>query len=170
MEAWHMGEIEVLIVGAGPTGLALALFLTRFGVQTRIIDKTAEPGTTSRALVFHARNLEFYEQIGLAHAAIEESVKFTAANLWARGKHAGRVAFGDMGQGLSPFPYALIYPQNQHERMLIAALERLGVTVERETELITFEQADGQVRAQLKTGGGRLETCMAHYLAGSLLE
>ena len=112
-----MGKVEVLIVGAGPTGLALALFLTRLGVRARIIDKAAEPGTTSRALVFHARNLEFYEQSGLARTALAESVKFTAVNLWARGKHASRVEFGDMGQGLSPFPYALIYPQDQHERI-----------------------------------------------------
>jgi len=64
-------ETDVLIVGAGPTGLALALWLTRLGVRVRIVDKTREPGTTSRALVIHARTLELYSQIGLADAMVE---------------------------------------------------------------------------------------------------
>jgi hypothetical protein len=97
-----MDEIEVLTVGAGPTGLALALFLTRLGMRTRIIDKAAEPGTTSRALVFHARNLEFYEQIGLASLAIAESVKFTAVNLWAGGKLAACRDWAIWGHRHSP--------------------------------------------------------------------
>ena len=64
-------ESDVLIVGAGPTGLVLALWLTRLGVRVRIIDKTAEPGTTSRALAVQARTLELYSQIGLADAVVE---------------------------------------------------------------------------------------------------
>ena len=61
---------DVLIVGAGPTGLVLALWLTRLGVRVRIIDKTAEPGTSSRALVIHARTLELYSQIDLAQEIV----------------------------------------------------------------------------------------------------
>ena len=53
-----MERIDVLVVGAGPTGLVLALWLTRLGVTVRIIDTTGEPGTTSRALAVHARTLE----------------------------------------------------------------------------------------------------------------
>ena len=64
-------DTDVLIVGAGPTGLVLALWLTRLGVRVRIVDKTAEPGTTSRALAVQARTLELYAQIGLADAVIE---------------------------------------------------------------------------------------------------
>ncbi len=59
-------KTEVLIVGAGPTGLVLALWLARKGVRLRIIDKTAEAGTTSRALAVQARTLEFYTQLGIA--------------------------------------------------------------------------------------------------------
>jgi 2-polyprenyl-6-methoxyphenol hydroxylase-like FAD-dependent oxidoreductase len=61
-----MADPSVLIVGARPTGLVLALWLTKQGVPVRIIDKTAEPGTTSRALAVHARTLELYEQLDLA--------------------------------------------------------------------------------------------------------
>ena len=74
---------DVLIVGAGPTGLVLALWLTRLGIRVRIIDKTAEPGTTSRALAVQARTLELYRQVGLADAVVERGRKMTAINLWA---------------------------------------------------------------------------------------
>ena len=67
-------DLPVLIVGAGPTGLVLALWLTKLGVAVRIIDKTAEPGTTSRALAVQARTLEFYRQVGLADARRRETV------------------------------------------------------------------------------------------------
>ena len=65
-------EIEVLIVGAGPTGLVLALWLSHLGVKVRIVDKAAEPGTTSRALAVHARILEFYDQISLAREIVDQ--------------------------------------------------------------------------------------------------
>ena len=61
-----MADAEVLVVGAGPTGLVLALWLTRLGVRVRIIDKTAEPGTTSRAVAVQARTLELYRQANVA--------------------------------------------------------------------------------------------------------
>ena len=115
-------EIQVLIVGAGPTGLVLALWLTHQGIRIRIIDKAAEPGTTSRAIVVQARTLEFYRQIGIADEVVERGLQLTAANLWVRGKKAGRVAFGEMGRGLSPFPYALMFPQDGLERLLIECL------------------------------------------------
>ena len=57
---------DVLIIGAGPTGLVLALWLTKLGVKVRIVDKTAEAGTTSRALAVQARTLELYRQLAFA--------------------------------------------------------------------------------------------------------
>ena len=78
--------------------------LSRLGVRVRIIDKTSEPGTTSRALVVHARTLEFYRQLGLAEAVVEKGLKFAAANLWARGRKAGRVALWRHGRRSEPFP------------------------------------------------------------------
>src|SRR4051812_26729624 len=79
-------DTDVLIVGAGPTGLVLALYLERLGVRVRIIDKAAQPGTTSRAIAVQARTLELYRQIGLADAVVERGLKFVAANLWVAGK------------------------------------------------------------------------------------
>src|SRR5260221_1751222 len=102
-------DTEVLIVGAGPTGLVLALWLTRLGVRVRVIDKTAEAGTTSRAVAVQARTLEVYGQIGLADEVIERGRRAAAADLWVAGQQVGRAVFGDMGGGSSPFSYALFF-------------------------------------------------------------
>ena len=157
---------DVLIVGAGPTGLVLALWLTRLGVRVRIIDKTAEPGTTSRALAVQARTLEFYSQIGLAETVVQRGRKTIAANLWVSGKPAARAVLGEMGVGLSPFPYALIFPQDEHERLLIERLVEAGVQVERRTELTAFEDTGSGVIAHLQSSDGKQETCEAAYIAG----
>jgi len=159
-------ETQVLIVGAGPTGLVLALWLTRQGTRIRIIDTAAEPGTTSRAIVVQARILEFYRQIGIADEVVERGLQLAAANLWVRGRKAGRAAFGEMGKGLSPFPYALIFPQDEHERLLIEHLSVGGIEVERRIELVSFEDAGDRVLARLKRPDGTEEMCEAAYLAG----
>jgi len=157
---------DVLIVGAGPTGLVLALWLTRLGVRVRIIDKTAEPGTTSRALAVQARTLEFYSQIGLAETVVQRGRKTIAANLWVAGQRVARAVLGEMGVSLSPFPYALIFPQDEHERLLIERLVEGGVQVERRTELTAFEDTGRGVIAHLQSSDGEQEKCEAAYIAG----
>src|SRR5258706_15831321 len=107
-DAAAIRDTDVLIVGAGPTGLVLALWLTRLGVRVRIVDKTAEAGTTSRALAVQARTLEFYSQIGLANEVIEGARRIAAVNLWVAGRKAARAVFGTMAPDISPFSYALI--------------------------------------------------------------
>src|SRR5262245_41398008 len=129
-------DTKVLIVGAGPTGLVLALWLRRLGADVRIVDAAREPGTTSRALAVQARTLEFYDQIGLAETVIARGREVSAANLWVAGRRRARAVFGDMGAGLSPYAYAFIFPQDEHERLLIDRLRDSGVSVERETELL----------------------------------
>src|ERR1700736_1343948 len=109
---------DVLIVGAGPTGLVLALWLTKLGVNVRVVDKTAEPGTTSRALAVQARTLELYRQLGLADAVVDAGRKAVAVNLWVAGRQAARVPFETVGEGLTPCPFLLIFPQNEHEKRL----------------------------------------------------
>ena len=121
-----MPDVPVLIVGAGPTGLVLALWLTRLGVAVRIIDKTAEPGTTSRALAVSARTLELYRQLGMADPLVDGGVKVPGANFWVQGAKVARLPLDRMGKGLTPFPFALIFPQDAHERVLIERLEALG--------------------------------------------
>jgi 2-polyprenyl-6-methoxyphenol hydroxylase-like FAD-dependent oxidoreductase len=161
-----VSRIEVLVVGAGPTGLVLALWLTRQGIGVRIIDRSAEPGTTSRALAVQARTLELYRQLDLTDEVLERGHKVPAVNLWSRGERAARVAFGSIGEELTPYPFLEIYPQDEHERLLIERLQQLGVAVERRTELTAFTDTGDDVRAQLRTAEGKEELCEAHYLAG----
>ena len=95
---------EVLIIGAGPTGLVLALWLTRLGVHVRIVDNAAAPATTSRAVAVQARTLEFYRQVGLADSVIARGREVSAANLWVSGRRVTRAVFGPMGRGSARTP------------------------------------------------------------------
>jgi len=161
-----MAHSEVLIVGAGPTGLVLALWLAKLGVKVRIVDKTAEPGTTSRALAVQARTLELYRQLDLADAVVENGHKVRALNLWVKGEPTARLAFETIGSDLTPYAFLQIFPQDQHERLLIERLAGLGVSVERRTELIGFADEGEGVTARLRLPEGDEEVCEASYIAG----
>jgi 2-polyprenyl-6-methoxyphenol hydroxylase-like FAD-dependent oxidoreductase len=89
-----------------------------------------------------------------------------AVNLWVKGEAAARVAFGSVGSDLTPYPFLHIFPQDQHERLLIERLQGFGVAVERRTELIGFTQADDRVTARLRGPDGREFDCTAAYIAG----
>jgi 2-polyprenyl-6-methoxyphenol hydroxylase-like FAD-dependent oxidoreductase len=161
----HAAEPPVLIVGAGPTGLVLALWLTRLGIRVRIIDKAAEAGTSSRALAVQARTLEFYRQVGIAGLVVNQGVKIAGVNLWAKGRRAARVPLEHLGSEATPFPFPLVFPQDAHERLLIEQLAGLGVNVERRTELLRLEQTSTGVTATLRGPDGAEESCQASYLA-----
>src|SRR5262245_19106387 len=140
---------DVLIVGAGPTGLVLALWLTKVGSKVRIIDKAAGPGTTSRALAVQARTLELYRQLDLTDTVIAEGFRAEAMIMWVQGERKARVPLGSIGEGMTPYPYLQIFPQDQHERLLVNRLEAVGVSVEWRTELIDFNDDDTQIHARL---------------------
>ena len=161
-----MTEVEVLIVGAGPTGLNLALWLTRLGVAVRIIDKTAGPGTTSRALAVQARTLEFYRALGLADQVAAAGHKVGAMRLWVNARPAAQVDLQDIGKGLGPYDQLFVFPQDEHEALLVEALSALGVTVERNTELMAFTDDGDSVRAVLENADGVQDMCEARFLAG----
>jgi 2-polyprenyl-6-methoxyphenol hydroxylase-like FAD-dependent oxidoreductase len=157
---------NVLIVGAGPTGLTLALWLTKQGISVRIIDKSTGPGETSRAMAVQARTLELYGQLELAEAVISAGHKNPAVNMWARGKHKAQISLNSAGAGITPYPFVLIYPQDQHERLLVDRLLSLGVTIERNTELITFKNNTDRVTTRLRMPDGSEQVCETQYLAG----
>jgi 2-polyprenyl-6-methoxyphenol hydroxylase-like FAD-dependent oxidoreductase len=145
--------------------LVLALWLTRFGVSIRIIDKLASSGTTSRALAVQGRTLEFYQQFGLAQAVLDRGHKVAAVNLWVKTKPAARIPLENLGQGLTPFPCPVIFPQDEHEALLIKRLSALGIEIERQTELADFEDRGGDIRVTLRKAGTEETGCYA-YLAG----
>src|SRR5665213_1194484 len=161
-----MTRPEVLIVGAGPTGLALALWLAKLGVRVRIIDKASEPGTTSRAVAVQARTLELYRQAGLTDEVIARGHRTAAVNLWVKGEKAARLPFETVGAGLTPYPFLFIFPQDEHERLLIERLGGLGVQVERGVELIAVEDDADAVKARLRRADAGEEVCEASYIAG----
>ncbi|HYG86041.1 MAG TPA: FAD-dependent oxidoreductase [Azospirillum sp.] len=161
-----MTRSDVLIIGAGPTGLVLALWLTKLGGKVRIIDKTPEPGTTSRALAIQARTLELYRQVDLADAVVERGHQVPAVNFWAKGHPATRLSFETIGSDLTPYSFLQIFPQDQHERLLIERLEALGISVARQTELIHFEEERDQIIARLRGPDNHEEVCEAAYIAG----
>ncbi len=161
-----MKECDVLVVGAGPTGLVLALWLTKLGAKARIVDKMAAPGTTSRALAIQARTLELYRQLDLADAIVARAHEVPAVNLWARGKREARLDFGQVGVGLTPYPSLRIFPQDEHERLLIDRLQAKDVSVERGTELVGYRDDGGRVVAELRHADGDQETVEAAYIAG----
>ncbi|GJG85207.1 2-polyprenyl-6-methoxyphenol hydroxylase [Gemmatimonadetes bacterium T265] len=160
-----MAAPQVLIVGAGPTGLVLALRLARHGVPFRIVDRNAGPAQASRAMAVQARTLEFYRQLGFADAVVAAGIQVEAAHVREGGHDVARVALADMGVGLSPYPFVLCYPQDDHERFLVGQLAAAGVAVEWGVELTAFTQTDAGVRAVLDRGG-TAETCGVAYLCG----
>lgn len=157
---------DVLIVGAGPTGLVLALWLTKLGIKPRIIDKTAEPVATSRAIGVQARTLELYRQLDLAEAVVARGHRVQAINFWAQGERRAQLPFTAVGADLTPYSYLQIFPQDEHEKLLAQRLQELGVSVERCTELVAYNQEADRVVAHLRGAEGREEVCEATYLAG----
>ncbi|MDX2164475.1 MAG: FAD-dependent monooxygenase [Gammaproteobacteria bacterium] len=157
---------SVLIIGAGPTGLALALWLTKQNIKVRIIDKSVGPGETSRAMVVHARTLELYRQLDLAEAVVSAGHQNPSINIWARGKHRAQIVFANAGADVTPYPFITVYPQDQHEKLLIEKLSGMGVTVERKTELISFQDEGDFVTARLRLTDGTESTTQAQFLAG----
>jgi len=166
MAAEGKESVDVLVVGAGPTGLVLALWLSHMGVTVRVIDQAAEPGTTSRALVVQARTLELYRPFGLADELVRRGREAQAINFWAGGEKRGRAEFGRVGRDLSPYPFVLVFPQDEHERLLADKLAERGVRVERGTRLVSFDLRADRVVAQLQRGGDRPDSCRVAYLAG----
>ena len=154
---------QVLIVGAGPVGLTLAAELARFGVKMRIIDRSPHPTETSKALVVWSRTLELMDRMGCTPA-------FLDAGLHARGAsiRSGRSVLGHTGFDTIPSPYnfALMLPQCDTEQLLGAHLQALGVSVERDVELLSFDQTPSHVTARLRLADGREEEVDTAWLVG----
>src|SRR6476620_3454097 len=149
-------DTDVLIVGAGPTGLMLANQLARRGIQAVIIDRHAGPALQTRALGVQARTLEIYSHLGLVDRALELGKRGTGANLWTQGRPAARVPLGDIGRELSAYPFILILGQDDNERLLGEALRNWGLSVQWNTELVGLTQEADHVIATLKQSDGTL--------------
>ncbi|RZA33346.1 MAG: FAD-dependent oxidoreductase [Lysobacteraceae bacterium] len=161
-----MDRYDVLIAGAGPTGMVLALALAKQGIRICIVDSAEGPGTTSRAMAVQARTLELYRALGLADEVAAAGRPNPCINLWVRGKRRAQLSLRDAGARLTPYPYVLIYPQDAHEQLLERHLEAAGVSILRRTELAEFEEEDDHVLARLRCASGEDLHIEARYLAG----
>ena len=138
---------QVLIVGAGPTGLTLALALVRQGVDCLVVDKLPAPLPWSRALGMHARTLEILDALEVLPAINERSLIQTGVNVYGTG---GLLFELDLTTLHAPHPHVLSCPQSTLEEELTESFTRLGGTLLRGCELLDFEQNEQGVVAQLE--------------------
>jgi 2-polyprenyl-6-methoxyphenol hydroxylase-like FAD-dependent oxidoreductase len=144
-----------LIVGAGPTGLTLAIELARRGVPIRIIDREAERARTSRAIGTQARTVEVFRLLGIPEMALEPAARPRALRFAERDRTLARIPFGDGLPGASPRLISM--DESDTERVLEQRLEQLGERVERSTELLRFRVEGERVTATLRGPGGESE-------------
>jgi 2-polyprenyl-6-methoxyphenol hydroxylase-like FAD-dependent oxidoreductase len=157
---------DVLIVGAGPTGLMLANQLARRGVRPLIIDRHSGPAQQTRAIGVQARTLEIYSKLSVIDQALERGMRTGAATMWAGGKRRARVPIGDIGADLSPFPFLLMLGQDDNEDILGAKLRDWGVEVQWNTELVDFEQHDEHVAVKIRQPNGEALATSVRWIAG----
>ncbi len=153
----------VLIVGAGPVGMTMASELARYGVAVRIVDKAAQRTDKSKALVVWSRTLELLDRGGGSAPFVDAGFKVDAVNMITGDKTIGHAS---MASVQSPYPYALMLPQSETERLLEERLRDLGVVVERQVEFTTFNSGDDGVTAMLRHADGREESVSADWLIG----
>jgi 3-(3-hydroxy-phenyl)propionate hydroxylase len=156
-----LGAPPVLIVGAGPTGLAAAISLARAHIPVRLIDKAREPVPHSRAIGIQARTLELLEQHRIVEPFLELGHRARAANLYSNGHRLTRLDFDPLQ---TRYPYLLFLDQSITERILTEHLATLGVVVERGVELTGLTQSDARIEVALAHVGGRGETVSPTYL------
>jgi 2-polyprenyl-6-methoxyphenol hydroxylase-like FAD-dependent oxidoreductase len=159
-------DTDVLIVGAGPTGLMLASQLVRRGVRVEIVDRHSGPAQQSRALGVQARTLEIYAQLGIVDRALELGKKGTGATMWAQGRRMAHVPLGEVGSTVTPYPYILVLGQDDNELIMGEKLKDLGVHVQWSTEIVDFVQHADHICATLKLPDGGSRTMTAAYIAG----
>lgn len=140
-------DTDVLIVGAGPTGLTVAVELMRRGISCRIIDSLSEPSEKSRALAIHARTLELFEKMDLIDDFLAVGWKSHAFSVYEKTEHVARLSFSEID---SPFPYVLCLPQTQTEKLLAKKLSTSGGAIEWDTTLLALEQEDEKVTVTAK--------------------
>lgn len=148
-----MQSCDVLVVGAGPTGLVAAACLKERGVDVRIVDRSSVRLDQSRALVVQPRTLELMDRMGLARAMVEAGVKTVRTNFYVDGAHLLKVPFGEVAAGQTPFPYVLFLSQVQTERILDERLAELELPIEWSTELVRVEQTADAVHARIVREG-----------------
>lgn len=158
---------DVLIAGAGPTGLMLAAWLRRFGVRVLVADGKDGPTRESRAVIVQARSLEIYDQLGLGPAVQREGRRVENLSFWQERVRFGRLPVGALGRGLTPHPYIVSLEQSLNETLLYGFLRDSGGEVWWGATLEGFDEDDAGVTARLRREDGTPLTVRARYLCGA---
>jgi 2-polyprenyl-6-methoxyphenol hydroxylase-like FAD-dependent oxidoreductase len=159
-------DTDVLVVGAGPTGLMLANQLVRRGIRTLVIDRHAGPSLETRALGVQARTMEIYAQLGILDRALALGKRGSGGNIWADGERRARVGLSDAGDQVTPYPFILILGQDDNELIMGDNLRAIGGAVQWSTELISLMQQADSVNVLLKTANGSPRKISAAWVAG----
>ena len=157
------GNPAVLVVGAGPTGLMMALGLALHQVPCRIIDRAPAPGDKSKAIAIHARTLEIFESLGIVEEIVRCGQKLRGMHLAADGREVIHVTFDRIP---SRYPYVLALAQSETERILRERLASLGREVEWQTELVALTQAGNSISAAIRRPDGGEERLSLPFLIG----
>ena len=166
MKSSAPSPLPVLIVGAGPTGLILALWLAKLSVPFRLVDCATGPGLHSRAIILQSRPLEHFRTLGVADDLVAAG-RDVVAVVWRHwGRECASLRLAHFGHGISKFPYSVSLPQDQQERIMLRHVEAAGGKVEWETTLTGLEQDGDRARATLRRADGTEEVCEASYVAG----
>jgi len=156
---------DVLVVGAGPTGLTLATALAAFGVNCRIIDKATDRALESRALAVQPRSLEVLRSFGLADELVRRGNPAMRLRL-RTGSHVSYTQLFDLGLEDTAFLFLLFLSQEQTEAILLEHLTGRGVQVERRTELRGFDETGEGLTCRLRSPDGGAMTLQARYIVG----
>lgn len=156
-----MSDTHVLIVGAGPTGLAMAVSLAQYGISCRIIDKKTELTQTSNALAVHSRTAEVFADLGVIDQALQHGKKLRGFNLYANQEKLFHADFADIP---SQFNYVLALPQSQTEKVLAEKLEEYNIQVEYDKTLTNVTQDSQKITATITAANNNTETIDADYL------
>lgn len=155
---------DVLIVGAGPTGLALGLCLARWNVPFRLIDRAIDAPRGSRAIGVQARTLELLEQHRVVDALLAAGHRGHAGNILAGTRRIIRIDFDPLD---SRYPFLLFVDQSETERVLADAVVGLNGAIERGIQLVAFDQSSQRVSATLEHADGHTESVDAAWLVGT---
>jgi 2-polyprenyl-6-methoxyphenol hydroxylase-like FAD-dependent oxidoreductase len=159
-------KTQVIIAGAGPTGLSLAAQFIRYNIDFIIYDKDEGITPLSKALSVHARTLEVFEQFGIADRAVAQGQILSTVKMNVNGEKQGEFDLATLGGNMSSYPFLLILEQSKTEKLLYDFLTESGKIVHWNTELIDFEQDTTGVKATLKNADGTSQTIEADYLVG----
>lgn len=157
-------NVDVLICGAGPVGLTLAVECQRHGLSARIIDRLEKPSPYSKALAVWSSALEVFESMGCARTFLDHSIPAEVNRLSSKGRFLAEVPLRISAR--TRYPQPIILPQSETERILTERLSALGGGVERGLELTGFEQDAEGVSCDLRNPDGRTETVRARWLVG----